>query len=161
MDGEVRPERIAGVIDELSPDVVALQEVDAGIPRTHHQDQAKIIAKILGMDYRFFPVVKNGDQNSFESVQARASQTIEGFIGERLAHGGTSGGTTRILWRSERRSAVADLPPIVPPFDKCSKTPNPVRALKTNVSFPPPPFSHRSYVYLQISQNDEYRCSDQ
>ena len=62
MDGKVRPERIAGVIDSLSPDMVALQEVDAGIPRTHHQHQSQIIAEILGLDYRFFPVVKNGDQ---------------------------------------------------------------------------------------------------
>ena len=60
MDGKVRPERIAGVIDELSPDVVALQEVDASIPRTHRQYQAKIIGEMLGMDFRFFPVVKNG-----------------------------------------------------------------------------------------------------
>jgi endonuclease/exonuclease/phosphatase family metal-dependent hydrolase len=71
MDGEVRPERIAAVIDELSPDVVALQEVDAGIPRTHHQDQAKIIAEILGMDYRFFPVVKNGDQKYGLAILSR------------------------------------------------------------------------------------------
>jgi len=62
MDGEVRPERVAGMIDELSPDLVALQEVDAGIPRTHHQDQAKILARMLDMDYRFFPVVTNGYQ---------------------------------------------------------------------------------------------------
>lgn len=61
-DGEVRPERVAGVIDELSPDLVALQEVDAGIPRTHHQHQAKVLGKMLDMDYRFFPVVANGYQ---------------------------------------------------------------------------------------------------
>jgi endonuclease/exonuclease/phosphatase family metal-dependent hydrolase len=61
-DGEVRPERVAGVIDELSPDLVALQEVDAGIPRTHHQHQAKVLGKMLDMDYRFFPVVTNGYQ---------------------------------------------------------------------------------------------------
>ena len=71
MDGEVCPERIAGVIDELSPDVVALQEVDAGIPRTHHQHQAKIIGEKLGMDYRFFPVVKNGDQKYGLAILSR------------------------------------------------------------------------------------------
>jgi len=62
MDGTVNPERIAGVIDECMPDLVALQEVDAGIPRTHHQDQAKILGELFGMDYRFFPVVTSGDQ---------------------------------------------------------------------------------------------------
>ena len=50
MDGSVGPERIAGVIDELAPDVVALQEVDAGIPRTHHQDQPKILSEMLEMN---------------------------------------------------------------------------------------------------------------
>lgn len=62
MDGKVRPERIAGVIAELSPDLVALQEVDADMPRTHNQNQAKILGSALGMDYRFFPVVTNGYQ---------------------------------------------------------------------------------------------------
>ena len=71
MDGSVGPERIAGVIDELAPDVVALQEVDAGIPRTHHQEQAKILGETLGMDYRFFPVVKNGDQKYGLAILSR------------------------------------------------------------------------------------------
>jgi endonuclease/exonuclease/phosphatase family metal-dependent hydrolase len=71
MDGKVRPERIAEVIDDLSPDVVALQEVDAGIPRTHHQDQAKIIGEMLGMDFRFFPVVKNGNQKYGLAILSR------------------------------------------------------------------------------------------
>jgi endonuclease/exonuclease/phosphatase family metal-dependent hydrolase len=62
MDGKVRPDRVAGVIDELSPDIVALQEVDAGIPRTHRQDQARVLGKMLDMDYMFFPVVTNGNQ---------------------------------------------------------------------------------------------------
>lgn len=71
MDGEVRPERVAGVIDELSPDIVALQEVDAGIPRTHHQDQAKVLGKMLNMDYRFFPVVTNGYQKYGLAILSR------------------------------------------------------------------------------------------
>jgi len=71
MDGKVRPERIAGVIDELSPDVVALQEVDASIPRTHRQDQAKIIGEMSGMDFRFFPVVKNGNQKYGLAILSR------------------------------------------------------------------------------------------
>ncbi|MEJ2730575.1 MAG: endonuclease/exonuclease/phosphatase family protein [Deltaproteobacteria bacterium] len=71
MDGAVGPERIASVIDELAPDVVALQEVDAGIPRTHHQEQAKILGETLSMDYRFFPVVKNGDQKYGLAILSR------------------------------------------------------------------------------------------
>jgi endonuclease/exonuclease/phosphatase family metal-dependent hydrolase len=62
MDGQVNLERIAAVIDELAPDLVALQEVDVDMPRTHNQDQPKILGKMLNMDYRFFPVVVNGYQ---------------------------------------------------------------------------------------------------
>lgn len=71
MDGTVGPERVAGVIDELTPDVVALQEVDADIPRTLKQDQAKILGGLLGMDYRFFPVVTNGDQKYGLAILSR------------------------------------------------------------------------------------------
>ena len=71
MDGKVRPEKIAGVIDSLSPDVVALQEVDAGIPRTHHQDQPKILSEMLEMNCSFFPVVKNGDQKYGLAILSR------------------------------------------------------------------------------------------
>jgi endonuclease/exonuclease/phosphatase family metal-dependent hydrolase len=71
MDGKVRPEKIAGVIDSLSPDVVALQEVDAGIPRTHHQDQPKILGEMLEMNCSFFPVVKNGDQKYGLAILSR------------------------------------------------------------------------------------------
>ena len=70
-DGKVNPERIGAVIEELTPDLVALQEVDAGIPRTHHQEQAKILGETLGMDYRFFPVVKNGDQKYGLAILSR------------------------------------------------------------------------------------------
>jgi endonuclease/exonuclease/phosphatase family metal-dependent hydrolase len=59
------------VIDEPAPDVVALQEVDAGIPRTHYQEQAKILSEMLGMDYRFFPVVKTGDQKYGLAILSR------------------------------------------------------------------------------------------
>jgi endonuclease/exonuclease/phosphatase family metal-dependent hydrolase len=71
MDGKVSPERVAAVIDEITPDLVALQEVDAGIPRTHYQKQAKILGEILSMDYRFFPVVKNGYQKYGLAILSR------------------------------------------------------------------------------------------
>ncbi|MGD2099296.1 MAG: endonuclease/exonuclease/phosphatase family protein [Desulfobacterales bacterium] len=70
-DGSVRPEQVAAVIDELTPDLVALQEVDANIPRTHNTDQAKLLAKALGMDFSFFPVVKNGDQKYGLAILSR------------------------------------------------------------------------------------------
>ena len=39
-DGSCQPERIAEVIRRFSPDVVALQEVDVGQPRSGSLDQA-------------------------------------------------------------------------------------------------------------------------
>jgi endonuclease/exonuclease/phosphatase family metal-dependent hydrolase len=71
MDKRVNPERIARVIGDSAPDLVALQEVDDGIPRTHHQDQAKLLADMLKMEAFFFPVVKSGRQKYGLAVLSR------------------------------------------------------------------------------------------
>jgi len=70
-DKKVAPERIAGVIDDAAADIVALQEVDNGISRTHHQHQAKLLAEMLNMEFFFFPVVKNGHQKYGLAVLSR------------------------------------------------------------------------------------------
>jgi endonuclease/exonuclease/phosphatase family metal-dependent hydrolase len=70
-DGRVGLERIAGVIAELAPDLVALQEVDAGIPRTNNQDQAEAIGEMTGMAHRFFPLVVNGNQKYGLAILSR------------------------------------------------------------------------------------------
>ena len=70
-DGAVRPEQVAKVIRQLTPDLVALQEVDAGIPRTHYQDQAKTLGELVDMNFRFFPVVKNREQKYGLAVLSR------------------------------------------------------------------------------------------
>jgi endonuclease/exonuclease/phosphatase family metal-dependent hydrolase len=62
MDKKLNPERIARVIGDANPDIVALQEVDNGIPRTRYQDQAGVLAEILNMNPIFFPVVNRGSQ---------------------------------------------------------------------------------------------------
>lgn len=56
-DGKLSPERIARVIASCEPDVVALQELDAGRARTGMVDQAQAIAQILEMEYHFFPSI--------------------------------------------------------------------------------------------------------
>jgi endonuclease/exonuclease/phosphatase family metal-dependent hydrolase len=61
-DKEVNPERIARVVADSEADIVALQEVDNGIPRTHGQDQAELLAEMLNMEACFFPVVSRDDQ---------------------------------------------------------------------------------------------------
>ena len=58
MDGKVHPERVARVIAQYEPDVVALQEVDVEMMRTGQMDQAAVIAQMLQMEYHFHPSLK-------------------------------------------------------------------------------------------------------
>lgn len=58
MDGKISPERIARVIAQSRPDVVALQEVDVGKSRTGGFDQAREIAQCLEMNFYFNPNVR-------------------------------------------------------------------------------------------------------
>ncbi|QWV98902.1 endonuclease/exonuclease/phosphatase family protein [Geomonas nitrogeniifigens] len=52
-DRKLSPLRIAEVIDRCNPDIVALQELDAGLPRTQMIDQAHLIAMTLEMSFHF------------------------------------------------------------------------------------------------------------
>jgi endonuclease/exonuclease/phosphatase family metal-dependent hydrolase len=70
-DRKLNPERVAGVIDEAAPDIVALQEVDNGIPRTQYQDQSQLLAEMLDMEAVFFPVVRNGPEKYGLAVLSR------------------------------------------------------------------------------------------
>ena len=55
IDGKLASERIARVIAQANPDVVALQELDAGRARTGGEDQAQRIAHYLEMRHHFHP----------------------------------------------------------------------------------------------------------
>lgn len=57
MDGKLTPHRIAKVIAQFQPDIVALQELDVGRSRTQHVDQAHIISEFLQMEFHFHPVI--------------------------------------------------------------------------------------------------------
>jgi endonuclease/exonuclease/phosphatase family metal-dependent hydrolase len=57
-DGLISPLRIAQVIGRCNPDVVALQELDAGLTRTSLVDQAHLIAMTLEMSYHFHPSIR-------------------------------------------------------------------------------------------------------
>jgi endonuclease/exonuclease/phosphatase family metal-dependent hydrolase len=57
MDGRLSPRRIAKVIAHYQPDVVALQELDAGKSRTQFIDQAHIISQYLKMAFHFHPAI--------------------------------------------------------------------------------------------------------
>ena len=63
MDGRVSPRRIARVIREYAPDVIALQEIDLGRRRSRAEDQAELIARELGMHLVFCPAVTRGEEH--------------------------------------------------------------------------------------------------
>ncbi|MGC5327559.1 endonuclease/exonuclease/phosphatase family protein [Brevibacillus sp. SYSU BS000544] len=48
---------IADEIRELDPDILALQEVDEGLPRSGFVDQAKELSRLLQMNYAFSPTI--------------------------------------------------------------------------------------------------------
>lgn len=52
-DGVFDYERLARIISDLEPDLVALQEVDNGVARSGSVDQAAILAELTGMHYAF------------------------------------------------------------------------------------------------------------
>ena len=49
MDGVIDLKRIAEVINQAKPDIVALQEVDRGVERTDRVDQPAVLAELTGM----------------------------------------------------------------------------------------------------------------
>ena len=57
-DGRVSPTRIAEVIASCRPDIVALQELDVGRARSGRIDQAREIARELGMHMLFHPSIE-------------------------------------------------------------------------------------------------------
>jgi endonuclease/exonuclease/phosphatase family metal-dependent hydrolase len=57
-DRVISPLRIAGVIASVSPDIVALQELDLRRLRSDRLDQAELIARELGMNFHFSPAMR-------------------------------------------------------------------------------------------------------
>jgi endonuclease/exonuclease/phosphatase family metal-dependent hydrolase len=126
LDGKVRPERIARVINHFEPDLVAVQEVDAHRPRSHEHDQSARIAEHLRLGHVFqamleeekerygiaifanraFDVVKAGHLTPAEPRllrEARGAIWIETFLGDtRIQFINTHFG----LGREERRRQV-------------------------------------------------------
>lgn len=54
-DGEYDIERLAAVITNAKPDLVALQEVDVGVKRSGRIHEARRLAELTGMSVRFGP----------------------------------------------------------------------------------------------------------
>lgn len=51
---------VVSVIRKENPDVVTLQEVDKLVPRSNKQDQTRLIANQLNMDYHFYKAINLG-----------------------------------------------------------------------------------------------------
>jgi endonuclease/exonuclease/phosphatase family metal-dependent hydrolase len=60
LDGQVDLQRTAEVLRSMNADLIALQEVDRHQLRSGLQDQAKVLAEMLGMYYRFSPSIVLG-----------------------------------------------------------------------------------------------------
>ncbi len=71
MDGRVSPRRIARLIGNHGPDIVALQEIDLGRRRSRAEDQAAIIARTLGMHAAFCPTVSKDGEHYGHALLSR------------------------------------------------------------------------------------------
>jgi endonuclease/exonuclease/phosphatase family metal-dependent hydrolase len=59
VDRRYEPQRVAEVIHKLDPDVLMLQEVDDGVPRSNGDRQVEVLGELLGMRHRsWFPNVE-------------------------------------------------------------------------------------------------------
>ena len=70
-DGQRSEGRIADVIASMSVDIVGLQELDLGRPRSGHVDQAALIAEKLGWKYHFHPAMRRGDEQYGNAIVSR------------------------------------------------------------------------------------------
>jgi endonuclease/exonuclease/phosphatase family metal-dependent hydrolase len=62
------PLRIAEVIASISPDIVALQELDVRRLRSDRLDQAELIARELGMNFHFSPAIRVMEEEFGDAV---------------------------------------------------------------------------------------------
>lgn len=67
-DRKLDPARIAEVIAQAAPDIVALQEVDVGRGRTGGIDQAHMIASLLKMQAHFHPALTVAEEQYGDAI---------------------------------------------------------------------------------------------
>ncbi|OHB78535.1 MAG: hypothetical protein A2Z25_02085 [Planctomycetes bacterium RBG_16_55_9] len=68
MDGRLSPRRVAKVISQYEPDVVALQELDVGRARSGGHDQALLIADFLSMDHHFHASMQMAEERFGDAI---------------------------------------------------------------------------------------------
>lgn len=78
-DGVCSPQRIARIIADINPDIVALQELDVRRARTGGVDQAEYIAQALGMAHHFHPAYRVMEEAYGDAIlTARPSRMVKG-----------------------------------------------------------------------------------
>jgi endonuclease/exonuclease/phosphatase family metal-dependent hydrolase len=76
-DRQIAPARIAEVIASCAPDIVALQEVRVGSPKSGI-DQAAVVAAALGMDMHFQPTIRMfGEQFGIAILTKHPSRLVQ------------------------------------------------------------------------------------
>jgi endonuclease/exonuclease/phosphatase family metal-dependent hydrolase/glycosyltransferase involved in cell wall biosynthesis len=75
-DGRLSPARIARVIAQYDPDVVALQEVDVRRPRSGDVDQVHEIAHDLAMDFHFYPAIEEVGELYGDAILSRCPMRL-------------------------------------------------------------------------------------
>jgi endonuclease/exonuclease/phosphatase family metal-dependent hydrolase len=76
LDGRLSVERVARVIAQFGPDVVALQELDVGRQRSGAEDQAQRLAHLLSMDVHFHSTVQVKEEAFGDAVLSRWPMTL-------------------------------------------------------------------------------------
>lgn len=71
MDGQFDYERLAGVINRVQPDLVALQEVDRATGRSSGVDQAAVLGELTGMHHYFAQAMPYSGGGYGEAVLSR------------------------------------------------------------------------------------------
>jgi endonuclease/exonuclease/phosphatase family metal-dependent hydrolase len=76
VDGKLDVGRVAAVIAQIRPDIVALQELDVCRPRTGVVDQAHAIAHRLGMGFHFHAAVQVQEERYGDAILTTAPLTV-------------------------------------------------------------------------------------
>lgn len=86
LDGRFAPERIARVLRDLDPDIVALQELDCGRSRSRGEDQLAYLAGELGLNHAFCPSIQVGSERYGHGLMSRGELQVRAQV--RLPEGG-------------------------------------------------------------------------
>lgn len=70
-DGKITPARVARLLRQYEPDIVALQELDVGRGRTRGVDQVRHIAETLGMESLFYPAIRLKQEQYGNAILSR------------------------------------------------------------------------------------------